>query len=81
MHPEMPWLAAGGFAIVGGGIKEGKWNSSHLIPSVIGTIGLVIFASATADTKAAPLVRAVGFLFLLATVSATVRAVYLKKKK
>lgn len=77
MRPEMPFLAAGAIAIGGGAIKNHGWPSNTLT-SVIGTVALVVVSSATADTRFAPLVRAVGLLVLLtasmAAVNATIQA-------
>jgi hypothetical protein len=78
MRPEMPFLAAGAFAIAGGAIREKQWPSEGA-QAAIGTLILVIFASATAGTRIAPLVRAIGLLLLLTAVMATVNAVRSKK--
>lgn len=79
MRPEMPYLAAGAIAITGGAIKNHGWPANTLT-SVIGTVALVIIASATSDTKIAPLVRAVGLLVLLSAFMAAVKAVITSKK-
>lgn len=79
MRPEMPFLAAGTIAIAGGAIREKQWPSEGA-QAVIGTLILVIFASATANTRIAPLVRAIGLLLLLAATMATVNAVKSAKK-
>lgn len=79
MHPELPFLAAGGVAIIGGAIREKKWPQ-HSTTAVVGTVTLVLVASATANTRIAPLVHAMGLLFLLASVMATVRSVQKKGK-
>ena len=73
MGPEMPFLAAGAVAVVGGAIRDKAWPS-YTARAVIGTVALVLVASATSETRAAPLVRAVGLLLLLTTVMAAVRA-------
>lgn len=80
MNPEMPFLAAGGIAIAGAAIKEKRWPSNS-IKGIIGTVVLVLVASATKDTKIAPLVRAIGLLFLLAATLTTVRIVTDSKKR
>lgn len=72
MRPEMPFLAAGAIAIAGGAIKEKKWPS-YTARAAIGTVALVIVASATAGSRIAPLVRAIGLLLVLTTVMAAVR--------
>lgn len=69
----MPYLAAGAVAIAGGAIAEKKWPS-YTTRAVIGTIALVIVASATSETRMAPLVRAIGFLLLMTTIMSAVRA-------
>lgn len=78
MRPEMPYLAAGGIAVAGGIAKSGGLPK-NVLGSVIGTVGLVIIASATADTPVAPLVRAIGLLLLLAAVMAAVPGFTRKK--
>ena len=80
MRPEMPFLAAGAVAITGGAIKERKWPS-NATTAVIGTVVLTLAASATADSRIAPLVRAVGLLLLLSSVMAAVTTVQNAKKK
>lgn len=80
MRPEMPFLAAGAIAITGGAIKEHKWPS-NATTAVIGTVVLTLAASATAETRVAPLVHAVGLLLLLSSVMATVTSVQNAKKK
>lgn len=72
MRPEMPFLAAGAIAIVGG-VRKHKGMPPELMKSAIGTVALVILASATADSPIAPLVRAIGLLLLLAAVVAAFR--------
>ncbi len=79
MRPEFPFLAAGAVSIAGGAIQEGKWPSNS-VRSIVGTVGLVVVASATTDTRFAPLVRAIGLLLLLTAVMAAVRAANNKKK-
>lgn len=74
MNPELPFLAAGGVAIIGGAIAEKRWPSNGL-KAVIGTVALVIAASATANTRIAPLVHAVGLLLLLTAVMAATNQV------
>ncbi len=74
----MPYLAAGAVSIVGGAIQNKGW-SNDTVRSLIGTVVLVVVASATADTRFAPLVRAIGLLLLLTSVMAAVRAAQKKK--
>lgn len=80
MRAEMPYLAAGAVSIIGGTAREGRFPS-HGINAVIGTVVLVIAASATSETKMAPLVRAIGLLLLMTTVMAAVPAFNKKKVK
>lgn len=79
MRPEMPYLAAGAVSIIGGAIAEKGWPKG-MTRSLIGTTVLVVAASATADTRIAPLVRAIGLLLLLTSVMASVKAVQEVKK-
>jgi len=78
-HPELPFLAAGGIALIGGAIHEGHWPSSWG-RSVIGTVVLVVAASATADTPIGPLVHAIGILLVVTSLMAAVKAANDKKK-
>lgn len=79
MRPELPFLAAGAVAIAGGAARERKWPAEGG-RAILGTLALVIVASATADTRIAPLVRAIGLLLLLASVMASVPAFSTKQK-
>jgi len=80
MRAEMPYLAAGAVSIIGGTAREGHFPS-HGLNSVVGTVVLVIAASATSDTKIAPLVRAIGLLLLMTSVMAAVPSLTKKKVK
>lgn len=80
MRPEMPFLTAGAVALIGGAVAEKKWPSESL-KVIIGTVVLVIIASATDGTRIAPLVRAFGFLLLLAAAMAAVKTVDQSKKR
>lgn len=80
MRPEMPFLAAGAVSIAGGAIAEKKWPK-NTARSIIGTVVLVVVASATANTRVAPLVNAIGLLFLLASVISAVKAAQDSKGK
>lgn len=80
MRPEMPFIAAGGVAMIGGVARSGG-IPSNLLGSVIGTVTLVLVASATADSKIAPLVHAIGMLLLLASVMGAVTAINNAKHK
>ncbi len=70
--PEIPFLATGAVALVGGIKREGKFPQNGLY-GVVATIVLVLVASATNGTRVAPLVHAVGMLTLLGSVYGTVR--------
>ena len=72
MSPELPILAAGAISIIGGIKREGHFPTNGL-NAVVGTVVLVIAASATANTRVAPLVHAIGLLVLLGAVYGTVR--------
>jgi dolichol kinase len=74
MQPELPFLAAGTVSIIGGAIAEKKWPANG-IKAVIGTVALTIVASATATSRIAPLVHAIGLLLLLTAVMAAVKEV------
>lgn len=76
--PELPFLAAGGVSIIGGAIAEKKWPSNG-VKSLIGTVVLVVVASATSGTRIAPLVHAVGLLLLLTAIMAATKQVKGKK--
>ena len=73
MRPELPYMAAGTVAIVGGIAREGAFPKAGL-NAVVGTVILVVVVSATAGTAVAPLARAIGMLLLLASVMAAVPA-------
>lgn len=79
MRPELPFLAAGTVAIIGGAIKEHKWPS-NATNAVIGTVALTVVASASANSRIAPLVHAIGLLLLLTSVMAAVTAANSQKK-
>jgi peptidoglycan/LPS O-acetylase OafA/YrhL len=79
VRPELPFLAAGAVAVIGGAIREKKWPE-NTARATIGTIVLVVVASATTNSKAAPLVHAIGLLLLLTSVMAAVRATQKGKK-
>lgn len=80
MNPEFPFLAAGGVSLIGSAIAEKKWPSNAL-RSIIGTVALVVIASATSGTRIAPLVRATGFLILLVAVLAAGKQIQQAKPK
>jgi peptidoglycan/LPS O-acetylase OafA/YrhL len=69
----MPFLAAGAIAITGGVAREHGWPKEGL-RALVATIILVVLTSATADTKIAPLVRAIGLLTVMIAIIAAVPA-------
>lgn len=72
MRPEFPFLAAGAVTIIGATVKEKHWPKDA-VRSIVGTVALVVIASATADTPLAPLVHALGLLVLLVAAMAAIR--------
>lgn len=68
--PEMPYLAAGAIALIGGAVKEKGFPANGIV-AVMATIFLVIIVSMTANTKIAPLLHAIGMLLLLGSVMGT----------
>lgn len=78
-RPELPFLAAGAVAVTGATIRDGKFPA--LGKTAIGVVALVLVASATINTKAAPLIHALGLLILMATVMGATRIIYNKQKK
>jgi hypothetical protein len=68
VNPELPFLAAGAIAVAGGTAKAKHFPPPHMTVAVIGTLVLVIIASASKDSKAAPVIHAIGLLMLLAAV-------------
>lgn len=72
MRPEIPYLAAGAVTIIGATVKDKHWPENG-VRSVVGTVALVLIASATTDTVLAPLVHAFGLLLLLVAAMAAIR--------
>lgn len=64
MSPEFPYIGATLVALVTGVRREGGFPANG-IPALIAAAILVIVASATANTRIAPLVRAIGIALLL----------------
>ena len=71
-HPELPFLAAGTVAVIGGAIRDKKWPS-NANKAIIGTVAVTLLAAASADTPFAPLVHAIGLLVLLAAGMAAIK--------
>lgn len=80
MNPELPFLAAGTIAIGAGVAREGGWPRQGTT-ALIATLVLVVVASSTANSRVAPLVRAVGLLLVLSAVISAVHALNAKKGK
>jgi uncharacterized membrane protein YccC len=78
-RPELPYVAAAGISVVGATIKTGKLP--RLGRPLIAVIVLILFASVTSNTKAAPLVAAIGTLLFMASAFATGRIIYKKAGK
>lgn len=66
-NPTLPILATGGLVIVGGWRREGRWPREGT-KAMAATVVLLIVASATAETRAAPVVSALGWLAFLGAV-------------
>lgn len=80
MQPELPYLAAGGIALAGGMVREKGWPASGT-GALVGTLALVVVASATGGSSFAPLVRAFGLLLLLVAIMTAVPAFQTGRKK
>lgn len=80
MNPEFPFIASGALLIAGGAARSGGFPKSTL-NSLIGTAVLALIASATVNTQVAPLIRAIGMLYLLAVIIATIKVIDDSKKK
>jgi dolichol kinase len=80
MNPEFPFLAAGAVSIVGGAINEKHWPA-NANRALLGTVALTIVASATGNTRFAPLVHAIGLLLLLTATMAAIQTATKNKKK
>lgn len=59
MRPELPYALAGGLTIVAAVKREGKFPSGAW-KSIAATAVLVLIASLISNTKAAPIVNALG---------------------
>jgi len=70
--PELPFIGAGVVALIGGIKREGKFPEKGVI-AVVGTVLLILVAAATANTRIAPAVHAIGILTLIGSVFGTVR--------
>jgi len=67
MRAEMPYVAAGGVAFVGGAIRAKGWPDNGW-QAILATAGIGIIASAANGSRIAPIVRALGLLILLSSV-------------
>lgn len=75
MAPETPFFASGAL-LLGAGIARTGGFPQDTLKAVLAVLALALIASATANTKAAPVVRAIGLLFLLASGMAAIRTFY-----
>lgn len=73
MSPESPYLVSGALSLVAGARREGGWPKNGTA-AVIATAIVVLMASYAGGTKAAPIVRALGIVLLLASAMATITA-------
>lgn len=78
MAPELPFIGAALVSLVTGVRKEGGFPSGG-IKVLVALSVLVIVAAATAGTKLAPLVRAIGVVLLLTSVLAFGQTLKLSK--
>lgn len=72
MRPELPFLATGAVVVIGASVREHHWPK-NANGAIIGTVVLTLVASASAGTRIAPLVHAIGLLLLLTAVMASVK--------
>jgi len=68
---EGPIIATGAVAIAAGYAREGGWPAKGTT-ALVSTALLVVFASFTSRTKAAPLVAALAWLMLIAALLSAV---------
>lgn len=80
MSPEFPFIASGALLVIGG-VARNKGFPQDTVKSLAGTAVLALVASATNNTPVAPLVRAIGLLYLLTTALATIKIMDDAKKK
>lgn len=80
MAPELPYLLAGGIAVIGGFTREGKWPDKGT-EAILATVALTTVASLTANTAGAPLVAGIGWLLVLTAVYTSVPAFDPKNQK
>lgn len=66
MGPEAPFLASGLLLFLAGIARQGGLPK-EMGRFILGVVALGLFASAAENTKVAPLVRAIGLLFLLSS--------------
>jgi hypothetical protein len=77
--PETPFIATG-LLITAAAIKKQGTVNATAFQGIVATILLTLIASATAGTKAAGIVRAVGILLLIAAASVAVRSFQTKTR-
>ena len=80
MSPEFPFILSGALILIGGTIENNGYPKNG-IRSLIGTLILALVASATNNTPVAPMVRAIGLLYLLAAAMRTVKVIDSAKDK
>ncbi len=80
MSPETPFFASGALLFLAG-VARGKAVTQNVMVAMFAVLGLAVVASATANTPVAPLVRAIGLLFLLTSGSAAILALSDESKK
>lgn len=80
MSPEFPFIASGVLLLIGGTASNGGFPDDT-VKSLVGTAILALVASATTGTQIAPLVRAIGILYLLTSALATIKLIDSAKKK
>lgn len=78
-RPELPFLLAGSIAFIGGVARAKGWPKNGF-KAVLAVGVLVIVASLTSGTPAAPIVRAIGLLSVLAASMATITELSKKRK-
>lgn len=75
--PETPFIASG-ILVVATAVKRDGALQAAAFRGILASLVIVVLASYTAGTRAAPIVRAIGIVSLLATLTLAVR-VYTEK--
>ena len=79
MSPELPFIGATVVALTSAVRLEGRWPDGG-IKTLIAAAVVIVVASASTGTKAAPLIRAIGLTTLLAAVLAFGKTLSAKPK-